>query len=191
MHSFIHFIITALALAIAIAMVDITICKDPQLQKETIAFIIERSLNKNIVVYEGLIHEESKQLRTDKPIDAYWLDIDPAYVEKNRKNGKMHDRDELNLIERKMAYGVSWEPIEEEEGGYTMTLVALPKRKGIFKLVNGTPKAIMEINGQQCYMQSIYVESKQGMIGLPRVVYVVIKGVSIESGEPQEEKIDG
>jgi hypothetical protein len=29
------------------------------------------------------------------------------------------------------------------------------------------------------------------MIGLPRVVYVVIKGVSIESGEPQEEKIDG
>eukprot|EP00980_Cylindrotheca_fusiformis_P002771 scaffold658_cov91-Cylindrotheca_fusiformis.AAC.4 len=65
-----------------------------------------------------------------------------------------------------MAYGVSWEPIlnenENEDGtcnnenddstgsstlAYTMTLVALPKRKGIFKLVNGRPRAIMEING--------------------------------------------
>lgn len=176
------------------SMVELILRQDPQLQKETIAFVIERSTNQNVVVYEGLLEDQaegpSALLRSDKPIDAYWLDIDPAYVEKNRKKGKMHDRDELNMIEKKMAYGVSWEPIAEEEGAYTMTLVALPKRKGIFKLVDGIPKALMEINGQQCYLQSIYVESKQGMIGLPKVVYVIIKGISIETGEPQEEKID-
>lgn len=166
-------------------------CKDPQLDKPTIAFIIERSLNKNVVVYEGLVDEATGQLRTDKPLDVYWLDLDPAYVEKNRKKGKNHDRDELNMVERNMAYGVKCEPIKGDEGSYTMTLVALPQRKGIMKMVDGLPKAIMEINGQQCYLTSIYVESKQGMIGLPKVVYVLVNGVSIETGEQQQERIEG
>ena len=165
--------------------------KDPQLDKPTIAFIIERSLNKNVVVYEGLVDEGTKQLRTDKPLDVYWLDLDPIYQEKNRKKGKTTDRDDLNMIERNMAYGVKCEAIEGEGGAYEMTLVALPKRKGILKMVDGVPKALMEINGQQCYLQSIFVHSKQGMIGLPKVVYVLVKGVSIASGKEQEERIEG
>mmetsp|Transcript_20388 Transcript_20388/g.49989 ORF Transcript_20388/g.49989 Transcript_20388/m.49989 type:complete len:173 (-) Transcript_20388:286-804(-) len=172
-------------------MVETSNTKDPQLDKPTVAFIIERSLNKNVVVYEGLVDEDTSQLRKDKPMDVYWLDLDPAYQEKNRKKGKMTDRDELNMIERNMAYGVKCEPIKGEEGAYTMTLVALPQRKGILKMVDGLPKATMEINGQQCYLQSIFVHSKQGMIGLPKVVYVLVNGVSIESGEEQQERIEG
>jgi hypothetical protein len=163
--------------------------KDPQLEKETIAFVIERSTNKNVVVYEGLIDPGTNKLKLEKPIDVYWLDLDPAYVEKNRKNGKLHDRDELNMIEKKMAYGVSWTPMEDD--AFDLALVALPKKKCTLKLADGKPRTIMEINGQQCYLTNIYVESKPSMIGLPKVVYVLIKGVSIESGEPQEEKIKG
>jgi len=172
-------------------MVETCNTKDPQLDKPTIAFIIERSLNKNVVVYEGLVDEATGQLQTDKPMDVYWLDLDPAYVAKNRKKGKNHDRDELNMVERNMAYGVKCESIEGEVGAYTMTLVALPKRKGVFKMIDGVPKAIMEINGQQCYLQSIFVHSKPSMIGLPKVVYVLVNGVSVETGEEQQERIEG
>lgn len=173
-------------------MSDTCQTKDPQLDKPTICFVIERSLNKNVVVYEGLVDEDdSKQLRKDKPMDVYWLDLDPAYQEKKRKKGILTDRDELNMIERNMAYGVQCKPKEGEEGAYVMTLVALPKRTGILKMVDGVPKALMTINGQQCYLQSIFVHSKQGMIGLPKVVYVLVKGVSVKSGEEQEERIEG
>lgn len=39
--------------------------------------------NKNIVVYEGLV--EGGELKADKPVDAYWFDIDPDYIKANRK----------------------------------------------------------------------------------------------------------
>ena len=35
----------------------------------------------------------------------YWMDIDPEYVKAARAKGKMHDREELNMIERQFAYG--------------------------------------------------------------------------------------
>ena len=172
-------------------MAEICDTKDPQLQKPTIAFVIERSLNKNVVVYEGLVDEATNELRKDKPMDVYFWDLEPSYVAKNRKKGKMHDRGELNMIERNLAYGVTCEPIKGEEGAYSMALVALPKRKGILKMVDGLPKAILEINGQQCYLQSIFVQLKKGMIGLPKVDYILVNGVTVETGEQQQEKIDG
>ena len=161
-----------------------------QLEKETIVFVIERSLNKNVVVYEGLIDEKTKKLQKDKPMDVYWLDLDPAYVEKNRKKGKMHDRDELNYIDKTMAYGISFKPCNDDnDDSYEVTLVALPSKKVILKLVNGIPKAITEINGKKCYMENIYVETTQGWTGLPKVVHVLVKGITIDGSEIQEEKI--
>ena len=163
-----------------------------QLEKATIAFVIERSLNKNVVVYEGLIDDTTGKLKEDKPMDVYWLDLDPAYVEKNRKKGKMHDRDELNYIDKTMAYGISFKPVpDQDDESYEVTLVALPSKKVILKLVDGLPKAITDINGKKCYMENIYVETKQGWTGLPKVVHVLVKGKTVDGGEVQEEKIDG
>ena len=165
--------------------------QNPQLEKETICFAIERSLNRNVVIYEGLIDKATGKLRKDKPMDVYWLDLDPAYVEKNRKNGKMHDRDELNYIEKTMAYGISCTPVPGREDEYTLTLVALPSKKCTLKIVDGIPKTVVDINGKQCYMENIYVETQAGWTGLPRVMYVLVKGVTVDGGEPQEEKING
>lgn len=68
-----------------------------------IAFIVERSKNKNIVVYEGLVKDG--KIDPAKPLDVYWLDIDPVNVKNNRAKGQKHDRSELGMIESKMAYG--------------------------------------------------------------------------------------
>lgn len=45
------------------------------------------------------------KLDANKPLDGYWLDIDPEYVKANRKKGKTDDRDELSYIDKTMAYG--------------------------------------------------------------------------------------
>ncbi len=66
-------------------------------------FIIERSKNKNIVVYSAVFH--GHHLHREKPVDVFWHDIDPAYMAANRKAGKMDDRSELNMIESQFAYG--------------------------------------------------------------------------------------
>lgn len=50
-------------------------------------------LTQNIVVYEAL--KKGEALDANKPVDVYWLDIDPAYVAANRKKGIMTDRSEV------------------------------------------------------------------------------------------------
>lgn len=68
-----------------------------------IALFIERSKNKNVVCYKGVY--AGTALDRARPVDGFWLDIDPAYMEANRKKGVASNRTELNVLERKMAYG--------------------------------------------------------------------------------------
>ena len=82
--------------------------------KPNIFLYVERSLNKNIVVYESPIEQADGRsgaarvgLSLTEPVRAYWLDIDPTYVEKRRKKGILTDVEELNFIEKKMAYGIT------------------------------------------------------------------------------------
>jgi len=72
--------------------------------KDTIAFWIERSKNKNIVVYEAF--KDSDTLDYYNNINAYWLELDPEHMKTNRKNGKLDDISKLTYVEQKMAYGV-------------------------------------------------------------------------------------
>jgi hypothetical protein len=164
---------------------------DPQLQKDSVAFVVERSLNKNVLVYEGLYNEDHTDLDDGQPIDVYWLDLDPTYVARNRNNGKMDDRDELNAIERKLAYGVTWEKVQAitEQKVYDLKLAAIPQRKVKFQLIKGKPSAIIQINGIECILQSIYVNLKANIIGFPKVIDVLLKGVSIEAEKFETEKI--
>src|SRR4051794_9480122 len=48
----------------------------------------------NIVVYEALKSADG-HLDDKKPVDVYWLDIDPAYVAAARKKGNNSDRNEV------------------------------------------------------------------------------------------------
>lgn len=74
-----------------------------KVENPNIMFVISRTKNKNIVVYEARV--DAGAIRAADPVDAYWLDIDPEYMAKNRAKGKDSDREDLNMIERRMAYG--------------------------------------------------------------------------------------
>lgn len=113
--------------------------------KPSICMYIERSKNKNVVVYEAV--PAASDASKVESIHPYWLDIDPDYVAKNRAKGKQDDAEELNFIEKRMAYGVevhnpahahshshshghghSHGAAPASDGKLVATFVALPKR---------------------------------------------------------------
>lgn len=161
-----------------------------------ILFFISRSKNANIVVYEGKLDSATGQLDSKNPVIVYWLDIDPAYVKKNRSKGITSDRSELNTLENNFAYGLSSKPYSGNEtknnNGYKVELVALPSRAVYVYTENNNGqtivKAYMIINGKPANIQRIYVKSTDRMIGLPKVDYVEVEGV-YDDGSKAYEKI--
>ena len=98
---------------------------------KNVMLYIERNKNENVVVYRGMFGPDAAgapfasndaeeaaavvggvAVMSDKggnggSLDAFWLDIDPAYMEANRKKGIQSNRCELNFVDRSMAYGVT------------------------------------------------------------------------------------
>ena len=165
-----------------------------------IAMYIQRSKNQNVVCYRGMFDSTGAAFDPAAPIDAYWLDIDPEYVEANRKKGKMDDRCELNLVDRTMAYGHSVAHPVVTEGTLTsfeltfvalskrtMQLIAVPKKDG-----SGYVAVILvEIGGVVSIVERIYVKSTEPkhFWNLPSVEYVELFGTELESGKESYEKI--
>ena len=163
---------------------DITIPTD-QVDRDSFLFWIERSKNKNIVCYEALKRNQCDEQYND--VEGYWLCIDPEFVKKNRKKGRMTDREGLNMIERKMAYG--WNVTHPSKDCYELSLVSLPSMKlQIVTDSDGKPHAVAMINGHKCYLRRIYVMAKESWYGLPKVQYVEITGIQIDNGSIQKAK---
>jgi hypothetical protein len=63
--------------------------------------IMVRNYNQNLVCFRGNLDNQ----RNSTHIESFWLDIDPKYKEKARKQGKNDDYVEFNKIDR-YAYGI-------------------------------------------------------------------------------------
>merc|ERR1712129_118834 len=102
----------------------------------------------------------------------------------------MGDREELNFMEKKMAYGykVAASKVSAE---YQLTIVSVPDIT--MQLITdkaGKPHAVALINGQRCYLRRIYVATKESWYGMPTVLYVTITGVQIDNGAIQAARKD-
>jgi hypothetical protein len=160
-----------------------------------IALFIQRSKNQNVVCYKAVYENRSSDtLKPDAPIDAYWLDVDPEYVKANRKNGKMDDRCELNLIDRTMAYGHSVAPPTAVAGGgspsqlgcFEVSFVALSDRKMMLTSVGGgTPVVLSKVDGEDAVVTRIYVKASEPkhFWQMPSVEYVELHGFNPVTGE--------
>lgn len=137
-------------------------------------FFIERSKNKNLVQYDVQLTENGDVLESD-PVAVYWV----------LENGRQHD---LNLIQRKLAYGIdSCEKLERNK--FRVVLVALKEREVIVEKVEDSYRAVMAINGKPSILERVYVESRERLIGLPRVLYVDVFGRTTATGLPITERI--
>lgn len=140
-------------------------------------FIIERSKNANIVRYDAVLASDGS-IDKDNPIDAYWL----LYA---KKNG---EREELSAFDKK-AYGykVSY---NEKNKNYDFVLKAVKEKPMTVSIYNKVPKAVIKINNIDCFLNKVYIESKDGAFGIPTVSYYELFGKEVSSGKDQYQKID-
>ncbi len=144
------------------------------LSKNDHLFFIERSKNKHLVQYDVRLTDHEDILDSD-PLSVYWV----------LENGRQRD---LNLIQRRLAYGIdSYEKLEKNK--FKVFFVALKDREVIVEKIQGVFRAITPINGKPSVLERVYVESRESLIGLPRVLYVDLFGRNKQTGLPIQERI--
>ncbi len=137
-------------------------------------FFIERSKNRNLVQYDVRLTGNG-DLPDSNPVTAYWI----------LQDGR---REELNSVEKELAYGIaSQEKIEKNK--FKIHLVAFKNREIIVEKIKGSFKAVVSINGKESILQEVHVESKEGPIGQPQVLYVDLFGRVIRTNLPARERI--
>ncbi len=142
-------------------------------------FTIQRSLNKNLLVYEARATPEG--FSEKEPIYVYWL--------MNEKSG---EAEPLTKIEKAWAYGVSVKEVNGEE--VVFSLKALPSREiRVRRDYHGGQervRAILPISGQTCELKEVYIQTEgKGLV--PTVLFTELKGISLKDGLVVTERIEG
>ncbi len=137
-------------------------------------FVIERNMNKNAVCYDANVLKNGS-LNLEDPIDAYWMDY--------ATDGK---RSELNYIQRRMAFGFSFE--KTNSSSIYVTLKAFNKRKILVTIDNkGITHALIKINGCDANLIKIFVTAKPKMY--TTVDFIELYGTDTHTGKALYEKI--
>ena len=137
-------------------------------------FVIERSKNANIVVYDAN-RGPGGDFAVSEPVVAYWL-----------LAGDKGKREELNVVERERAYGFDIAP-GDAPGTFSMAVRADPKRRLTLRLLNDCAVVIASIGGHDGILEKLFVQSKEGLF-LPKVEYVAFYGQDVATDEPLYEK---
>jgi len=138
-------------------------------------FIIERSTNANVVHYDAQLTADDK-LDPEEPVIAYWVRL--------AEDGRRQD---LNWIEKTMAYGVNVK-VDPSVNGYQMTIVAASQRAITVKKVGSVVRAEIVIDGQPAILEKIYLDASVSMTGLT-VNYLELYGKDVQTSEKRYEKI--
>jgi hypothetical protein len=132
-------------------------------------FYLQRTSNLNTIVYDLNINSDGKP-DEDEPIKAYWI----RYSEKGQKQ-------DLNYIQRKFAYGVSSKQLNGEK--YDIRFVSYKKYPlTLMKAADGKYHIFALIAQKQVILNRIFVKIEGGSFWLPNVVYVEVKGTDPVTG---------
>jgi len=137
-------------------------------------FVIERSKNANIVVYDAN-RGPGGDFAASEPVVAYWLVA-----------GEKGKREQLNAVERERAYGFDIAP-GDTPGTFSMAVRADPKRRLTLRVLNDCPVVTAAIGGRDGILQKLFVQSKEGLF-LPKVEYVAFFGQDVATERPLYEK---
>ncbi|KAF4320780.1 hypothetical protein BBO99_00003593 [Phytophthora kernoviae] len=147
-------------------------------EEPNVAFIIQRSNNSNTVVYAGRKSDDGSTLDPTNPMQVYWIMYE--------KEG--NPREDLNMIERNTAYGVTSRPTDVA-GEYLAAIASLRDRDCILQLdAHGNVMALTTINGKKgMLLRRVFVQMTTSW-GIPTVDYVDIFGVDPVTHEAVYEK---
>lgn len=136
-------------------------------------FHISKSSNRNIVCYEAIL--KGNALNITDPVHPFWIN----------NEDKQGEETELNLIQKKLAYG--YKAIKATATEAEITLKAYNKRSIKIRQQAGKWRAYILINGKESLLNEIYVKSKEGNSMI--VEYIILKG-SLNGASVQEKVVN-
>jgi len=140
-------------------------------------FVVERSVNANVVVYEA-VRAPGGVVDPKRPVQGHWQ----MWAEDGR-------REELNAIERRLAYGVEVLGTGSA-GGVEIALRALRERRIEVTTAEECPTARTPIGGRPSFLRRVFVQVVPRRFFLPKVDWVELHGEDAETRAPVEERID-
>jgi hypothetical protein len=138
-------------------------------------FRIERSKNANVIVYE-LRRGSDGEIDRAQPVRASWIML-----------ASHGEREDLNLLERTLAYGFEVEDAAPRPG-WTLRLKAEKKRPIAVREVAGCVHAMATIGGSEGALTRIYVKADDRTL-IPTIAWVDVFGVDPTTGATRYERI--
>jgi len=134
-------------------------------------FYIQRSMNRNTVVYVARRGPTGKFV-TKNPIDVFWRRF--------ASDGKLR---KLSYIERTMAFGVDIEKSNRPDEAFKANLVSYPSEKGILKLDSANNPVIISMMGSHKVRLIYAFIQLKGKDVIPKIVHVDVIGQDVYSGK--------
>ncbi len=138
-------------------------------------FYLQRTSNTNTIVCE--LNRVNGKVDTDDPVHVFWL----RYTD----NGQ---REELNYIQRKFAYGIKTTRLSQDK--YELHFVSYKNyRMVLMKNAANKYNVYGTINQKQAIVNRIFVKIKGGSLWSPNIEYVEVKGTDPVSGKEVVERL--
>lgn len=132
-------------------------------------FYLQRTPNTNTIICE--LNYNNNVLNKDEPVRVYWI----RYNDQGQK-------EELNFIQKKFAYGIKSTPISKDK--YELNFVSYKKFPMLLmKGPNNKYNVYGTINQKQAILNRIFVKINGGSFWAPNVEYIEIKGVDPTNGK--------
>ncbi|WP_448697893.1 DUF4833 domain-containing protein [Mucilaginibacter sp. AW1-3] len=139
-------------------------------------FYVQRDPNSNTIIYD-LNQNAAGQLDTENPIHPYWI--------KYNERGQI---EELNLIQRKFAYGIVTKPLGNNK--FDVRFVSY-KKYPLLLMRSATDNkyhVYATIAKKQVVLNRIFLKIEGGTFWIPNVIYAEIKGTDPETGKEVVER---
>ena len=131
-------------------------------------FYLQRTSNTNTIVCE--LNHKNGNLDPEEPVHVFWI-----------RYGENGEKEELNFIQRKFAYGIKSRLISKDK--YELNFVSYKKfPMYLMKGANNKFNVYGTINQKQAIVSRIFVKINGGSFWSPNVEYVEIKGIDPSNG---------
>ncbi|MBW4889252.1 DUF4833 domain-containing protein [Mucilaginibacter sp. HMF5004] len=139
-------------------------------------FYIQRDPNSNTIIYD-LNTDKAGNIDKDEPVHVYWV----KYNERGQK-------EELNFIQRKFAYGISTKPIGNDK--FDVRIVAYKKYPLVLRKGDSDNKfhIFANIEKKEAMVSRIFLRIEGGSFWFPNVVYIEVKGTDPATGKELTER---
>ena len=138
-------------------------------------FYLQRTSNTNTIVCE--LNYKGKELDEEDPVHVYWI-----------RYGEDGQKEELNFIQRKFAYGIKANLISKDK--YQLNFVSYKKYPMyLIKGANNKYNVYAVINQKHAILDHIFVKINGGSVFSPNVEYVEVKGFDPATGKEVMERM--